>query len=220
MNSKQKTLSPQTIRRIYDLIGKRYNWFSAYEARAKERSLALLDLSPGLTVLNIGVGSGMEHARIHAAVQPHGVAAGIDISPVMLRNARGKCPSPLCQADALHLPFANDSYDRLYASYVFDLMSLSDIPWVLNESKRVLKRGGSIVIVSLTEGVDGPSRALVAAWKAAYAISPITCAGCRPLQLLPLLMTTGFTLTHSEVITQMAVPSEILVAKKGVMKSA
>jgi hypothetical protein len=70
------------------------------------------------------------------------------------------------------------------------------------------------VLVALTEGVDFPSRALVAVWKGLYAISPIACAGCRPLQLAALLEQAGFKQVQREVVVQLAMPSEILLARK------
>ena len=80
----------------------------------------------------------------------------------------------------------------------------------------MIKPGGLKVQLALTEGVNVPSRALVAVWKAAYAINPVACGGCRPLQLTRLIQATGFDDVQREVVVQMAVPSEIIVAKKSI----
>jgi demethylmenaquinone methyltransferase/2-methoxy-6-polyprenyl-1,4-benzoquinol methylase len=162
----------------------------------------------------VGVGTGKEHARIYAAILPGGISFGIDISRVMLSLTHQKNKTPLCQADARNIPFVSDRFDRIYMSYVLDLLPINDIPGILAGLRRVLKPGGRIVIVALTEGITLPSRVLVAAWKAVYKLSPITCAGCRPLQLTSMLEKAGFKNIQREVVVQLAVPSEILVAIK------
>jgi ubiquinone/menaquinone biosynthesis C-methylase UbiE len=209
-----KAISATSAQRIYDLIGKRYDWFGGYDAKAKSRAFDLLDVAPGQSLLEVGVGTGKEHARIHSAILPGGISFGIDISMVMLSLTHQKNITPLCQADARNIPFVTNCFDRVYISYVLDLVPFADIPGILAEVQRVLKPGGRIVIVALTEGITPSSRALVAAWKALYSVSPITCAGCRPLQLSSLVEKAGFSHVSREVIVQMAVPSEIVVAIK------
>ena len=204
----------KSAQRIYDSLGKRYDWFGGYEARAKERSVEMLELTPGLKLLEVGVGTGKQHSRLQAALAPSGTAYGIDLSRVMLDLTRQRTSAPLCQADAHHLPFPSGSFDQLYTSYVLDLMPRADLPDILAEFRRVLKDGGRAVLVAFTEGVDIPSRALVAVWKGLYEISPIACAGCRPLQLAALLEQAGFTQVQREVVVQLAMPSEILLASK------
>jgi ubiquinone/menaquinone biosynthesis C-methylase UbiE len=213
-NTLEKAIPAQTAQRIYDFIGKRYDWFGGYDAKAKSRAFEMLDLAPGRSLLEVGVGTGKEHARIHSAILPSGISFGIDISMVMLSLTHQKNKTPLCQADARNIPFVSDCFNRIYMSYVLDLVPFADIPGILAEVFRVLKPGGRIVIVALTEGITPSSRALVAVWKAVYKVSPITCAGCRPLQLSRLVEKTGFNHVCREVIVQMAVPSEIVVAIK------
>ena len=69
----------------------------------------------------------------------------------------------LGQADAHTLPFPCAAFDRLYTSYVLDLLPQADLASILSEFWRVLKDDGLIVLVALTEGVNLPSRLLVAA---------------------------------------------------------
>ena len=102
-----------------------------------------------------------------------------------------------------------------FVQYLYlDLLPIADIPHLIEGFYSVLTPGGRLVVVALTEGVDIPSRALVAVWKAAYSISPVSCAGCRPLQLSRLVEKAGFERVSREVVVQLAVPSEILAATK------
>jgi ubiquinone/menaquinone biosynthesis C-methylase UbiE len=209
-----KAIPVHTAQRIYDFIGKRYDWFGGYDAKAKSRAFELLGVAPGQYLLEVGVGTGKEHARIHAAILPDGISFGVDISRVMLSLTYQKNKTPLCQADARNIPFVSNCFDRIYMSYVLDLLSINEIPGILAGLRRILKPAGRIVIVALTEGINRSSRTLVSIWKALYRVSPITCAGCRPLLLSSLAEQAGFSYVSREVIVQMAVPSEILVAIK------
>lgn len=71
-----------------------------------------------------------------------------------------------------------------------------------------------MVILALTEGVDLPSRALVAIWKGMFELSPTICGGCRPLELSDYVHKAGFKDVNREVIVQLGVPSEIILATK------
>jgi ubiquinone/menaquinone biosynthesis C-methylase UbiE len=210
----ENTPPTKQIQRYYDQMGARYDWFEMYEGRAKARALTVLELTSGQVVLNVGVGTGKEHAHIHTDIQPGGLAIGLDVSEVMVSLAQGRSQAAMCQADARNLPFVDQRFDRLYAAYVLDLLPLADLPALLAGFHRVIKPGGLMVVLALTEGVNVPSRALVAVWKAAYAVSPVACGGCRPLQLSNLVQAAGFEQVRREVVVQMAVPSEIIVAKK------
>ncbi|GAB3839962.1 class I SAM-dependent methyltransferase [Kribbella italica] len=61
---------------------------------------------------------------------------GVDSNAIQLDGA----PGPKVQADALHLPFANEAFDVVTCS--MGLMVLQPLPDVLAEAARVLRRGG------------------------------------------------------------------------------
>jgi demethylmenaquinone methyltransferase/2-methoxy-6-polyprenyl-1,4-benzoquinol methylase len=205
------TLSKDSARRFYDFWGERYDWFSFYEARAKQGALEALDLQPGQRLLNVGLGTGKEHLLIQQTIQPGGVAFGLDYSPGMLAVAQERSGTPLCRADGGRLPFAGAAFDRLLCTYVLDLVPLAELPGWLDGFYRVLRPGGRMALLCLTEGVDLPSRAFVRMWKAAYAFSPLSCGGCRPLQLSHLPARLALA-AWRQVIVQLGVPSELLVA--------
>ncbi len=132
----------------------------------------------------------------------------------MLNLTRERTQAPLCQADARQIPFEWGSFDRLYAAYVLDLLPYGALPELLSDFYQLLKPGGRAVLLALTGGIDLPSRSLVAAWKLVYVISPVACGGCRPLQLQELVRKAGFDRVEREVIVQLGLPSEVIVADR------
>ncbi|HEX9926357.1 MAG TPA: methyltransferase domain-containing protein [Anaerolineae bacterium] len=213
----EDTISTAEVQRYYDRLGARLGWADVFEARSKRGGLDLLDVSPGQTVLNVGVGIGQEQARLRATVSPGGLAVGIDISPVMLDLTRLRTDAPTCRADARHLPFRTASFDRLLAAYFFDLIPVTEFRQLLVEFRRVLKPGCPLVLVSLTEGINRSSRLMVTLWKMIYRISPVWCGGCRPVECAGLLHSVGFNRVERAVVIQWGVPSEVIVARQSIV---
>jgi demethylmenaquinone methyltransferase/2-methoxy-6-polyprenyl-1,4-benzoquinol methylase len=209
----EKTISTESARRYYDFWGSRYDWVGFFESRAKQRLFELLELAPGMKLLNVGLGSGLEHRRMIERLAAPQDAVGLDISSKMLLSAQARGAAALVQAEGYRLPFASHTFDRLYAAFVLDLVSAVDLPGWLQAFGRVLRPGGRLVLGCLTEGNSPISRALVSGWKAAYRFSPLACGGCRPLQPAGLVQAAGFRLIHSEVIVQLGVPSQVICAQ-------
>jgi demethylmenaquinone methyltransferase/2-methoxy-6-polyprenyl-1,4-benzoquinol methylase len=145
-------------------------------------------------------------------VTPGGLTVGLDISPIMRAITHARTRAALCGGDARQLPFADSCFDRLFSAYTLDLIPYQDLPSLLAGFQRVLRPGGRMVLVSLTEGIDRPSRVLVALWKLVYRVSLIICGGCPPLQLSGLVQQAGFREVRREVVVQYGVPSEALSA--------
>ncbi len=203
-----------SITRFYNLLGASYDLFAAFESRAKARALECLELASGQRLLEVGVGTGADHLKFQAALGGPAFAFGLDIAPRMLAVARRRTRAPLCAADAGWLPYASASFDRLISSYVLDLAPVADQLRWLAGFRRVLKPGGRLVLLSMTEGVDPLSRLFVRSWKWIYARNPLVCGGCCPVQLAELARQAGFGQVETQVIVQMGIPSELLVAIK------
>jgi ubiquinone/menaquinone biosynthesis C-methylase UbiE len=208
----EETISAMAARRIYDRLGLVYDWAERFESRAKQLALAWLELAPGQRVLNVGVGTGHEQAQLQTSVTPGGLSVGLDISPIMRAITRVRTRARLCAGDARQLPFADGCFDAVFSAYTLDLIPYRDLPKLLADFYRVLRPGGRVALVSLTEGIDRPSRALVASWKLLYRVSPVACGGCRPLQLSGLVQQAGFRQLRREVVVQRGVPSKVLSA--------
>lgn len=212
MNSlDDQSISTSDARRLYNWLGARYDAAERYESRAKARAGRLLGLAPGQRVLHVGVGTGHDQAQLQEAVAPGGIVVGVDISPVMLGLTHTRTGATLIQADARALPVGSASFDRLFSAYLLDLLPSSDLLAQLAEFQRVLRPGGRLALVSLTEGISPASRLMVGAWRRAYRASPLLCGGCRPLQLAVPAHVAGFALIAREVLVQLGVPSEVLV---------
>ena len=203
-------LSRDSVRRLYERLGSLYDLAAYFEGDAKECALELLDLEPGARVLDLGAGTGRELETVHSLVEPNGLTIALDMAFAMTRIARTRTGTPAVQAAAQELPFARQSFDAVFAAYIFDLLPPREHTAVLHQLKGVLRPGGQVTIVALTEGVGPVSRAFVAAWEWMYARSPWLCGGCRPLQLQGALERTGFDHIERAVVVQLGVPSEIV----------
>jgi len=125
-------------------------WLNGNNRQANAAIIALLGIEPGCHVLEIGFGNG----RAASAVidQSKDVRyAGIDISPTMLEEAKrvnaalvaaGRASFHLASAE--HLPFADTSFDRVFAIGVIHFWSDPIIPLV--EIRRVMRPGGLAVM--------------------------------------------------------------------------
>ena len=210
------TISADETRRFYNNRGRRDPFSLFFEQRAKQAGLARLALEPGMRVLNVGVGPGEEQSAIQRAIAPGGVAYGVDIAREMLRLAQEETPAPanrgLYEADARFLPFPQGSFDRVFSSYMLDLIPTAGVPQILGEMRRVLARNGRLVLVGLTPGVTLGSRLLMGAWTTLYRVAPARLGGCRPVRLAHPMLKAGFGRVQRDVVVQAGMPSEVIVA--------
>ncbi|MBV8851514.1 MAG: class I SAM-dependent methyltransferase, partial [Methylobacteriaceae bacterium] len=131
--------------------------------RQGRRAAAAAASRPGGTVLDVGVGTGLELPMFDRRTR----LVGVDLSEPMLRRAalriaREKLGNVegLVVMDAMRLAFPDSCFDAVIAPYV-----LTVVPYpaaTLDELMRVVKRGGEIVLVNHVGAERGPIAALEA----------------------------------------------------------
>jgi phosphatidylethanolamine/phosphatidyl-N-methylethanolamine N-methyltransferase len=107
-----------------------------------------MDISETDFVLDLGIGTG-QSLNFYPR---RGHIVGVDLSAGMLREARKKIReqslshASVFQANALQLPFADNSFDHVFISHVISVVS--DPYKLVREAQRVAKPGARIVIVN------------------------------------------------------------------------
>lgn len=113
--------------------------------------VAAAQVRPGMRVLDLACGTGEPAISLAAALAGNGELIGIDISPAPLKIAeeraaqRGLSNTSFQQADAHHLPFADNSFDCITSR--LGVMFFSDLPRALSEMRRVLRPGGRAILL-------------------------------------------------------------------------
>jgi ubiquinone/menaquinone biosynthesis C-methylase UbiE len=104
-------------------------------------------LPPGGAVLEIGPGPGL---LLEQLAGRHPFAAGLDLSPGMLRQAQHRLrqahrPTRLMQGDALRLPLPSESLDGIATTFAFS--AIPDGLAAMREMTRVLRPYGVLALV-------------------------------------------------------------------------
>jgi ubiquinone/menaquinone biosynthesis C-methylase UbiE len=106
------------------------------------------ELHPGMRVLDVGCGAGLDSLIAGRRVKSAGLVVGIDFSHAMLKRAKRAKRIALarnvcfCRADAERLPLETDSIDAVLVNGIFNLNPARTE--ILTELARVLKPGGAL----------------------------------------------------------------------------
>ena len=200
---------------VYRRIAPSYDlWAWLTESKARDLCLELADIRNGEAVLEVAVGTGLAFERILKS-NPSGRNEGIDLTDAMLIRAERRAAKlslhnyRLGIGDAYELEFPDDSFDVLINNYMFDLLPQQDFLTVLEEFKRVLRPGGRLAMVNMSQG----ERWYNGIWERIYGINPALLGGCRGVTLLPQLRECGFMEIRREYISQLTFPSEVFIAR-------
>ena len=110
--------------------------------------LAVADIRPGETVLDLGSGGGLDVLLSARRTGPDGIAYGLDASPDMLALARanaGQAGAPnarFLQGHIEDIPLPADHVDVVISNCVINLSA--DKPRVIADAFRVLRPGGRL----------------------------------------------------------------------------
>ncbi len=104
----------------------------------------------GGRLLDVATGTGdiaLEALRQH----PDAFVVGADFTREMMRIGQAKDPDgriPFVEADALRLPFPDDSFDAACSGFL--MRNVSDVAAAFAEQRRVVKPGGRVVCLEIT----------------------------------------------------------------------
>jgi phosphatidylethanolamine/phosphatidyl-N-methylethanolamine N-methyltransferase len=141
-----------------------YDFTFEFVMRQGRRAAAAAASRPGGTILDVGVGTGLELPMFDSATR----LVGVDLSEPMLRRAANRVRRDklgnvegLVVMDAMRLAFDDACFDAVVAPYV--LTVVPDPGATLDELLRVVKPGGEIVLVNHV-GAERGLLAAVEAW--------------------------------------------------------
>ena len=177
-----------------------------------------LDLSPAmlerarrrLQKRDSGIGPALivaERSRVSGNPNFECRVANHEIDRSLTRAAR--MPA-LIQGDARSLPFADASFDLVFASYLLDLLSVADIATALGEMRRVLQPSGRLVLIYLRQG----NRRFDRLWNAFYWMIPVLLGGSRPIGVADSLPAAGFAVIECRRIVERCIPAEVVLARR------
>ncbi|HHT9136968.1 MAG TPA: class I SAM-dependent methyltransferase [Candidatus Wunengus sp. YC60] len=209
-------LKVNQIRRLYNFASHFYSLANLIEGKHHARALELAQIQPNDKVLEVAVGLGYTFLNILKRVNKSNTVYGIDLSPKMLKKTRklattnGFSNFILKEGDARKLPYPDEIFDLLYNSYMLDLIPLADIPVILKEFKRVLKKGGRLILLNFSKRDNSPVFA-----ETLYKLNPSLLFGCRPVLAESFVKEVGFKDVKREVPKFfLSLPSEIVTARK------
>jgi len=151
---------------VYDLMNTAMT--AGMHHRWRRRAADLTALEHGGAALDVCCGTGDLALELSDRVGPDGTVVGCDFSERMLDLARGKATRRGAAnvrfewADALDLPYGDGSFDA--ATVGFGARNLGDLDRGLGELARVLRPGGRLVILEITQPRRPPLSAFYSLW--------------------------------------------------------
>ncbi|HWW09232.1 MAG TPA: bifunctional demethylmenaquinone methyltransferase/2-methoxy-6-polyprenyl-1,4-benzoquinol methylase UbiE [Candidatus Acidoferrales bacterium] len=165
------------VRAMFDRIAPGYDrantLLSFGRDRAWRRRAAAAAAPPaGGAALDVACGTGRLTRELCERVGPRGRVVGLDFSERMLAIARAAHPAiEWVQGDATRLPFEDSSFDA--ATTAFGLRNLANPEKGLSEMRRVVRSGGTLVVLEFLQ----PPRGLFGRTYALYLQHALPCIG-------------------------------------------
>ena len=125
----------------------------------RRRALLQVGLRPGMTVLDVAIGTGLVARQALAITGDPRDVIGLDISAGMLAEVRRLLGIPLMQGLMEQLPVADACCDLVSMGYA--LRHVADLNATFREFHRVLRPGGVLLILEITRPTHPVKRALL-----------------------------------------------------------
>ena len=137
--------NPHDVAGMFDDVGKNYDitntvMTAGLDRRWRRRTRELLDLKPGERVLDLAAGTAVSTEEL---AKSGAWCVACDFSQGMLAAGAHR-NVPKVVGDAMHLPFADETFDAVTISY--GLRNVYDFEAGLREMARVTKPGGRLVV--------------------------------------------------------------------------
>ncbi|MCC8926757.1 demethylmenaquinone methyltransferase [Rhodococcus sp. I2R] len=159
MSTTRATLDkePHEVASMFDGVARRYDITNTVLSFGQDRSWRkltreALNPKPGEKVLDLAAGTGVSTVEL---ARSGAWCVATDFSKGMLQ-AGSERPVPMVAGDAMHLPYADASFDA--ATISFGLRNVSDFRAGLAEIARVTKPGGRLVVCEFSTPVFAPFR--------------------------------------------------------------
>ncbi|MGC1273143.1 MAG: class I SAM-dependent methyltransferase [Planctomycetaceae bacterium] len=161
IRSRDLGFSRRVSRKVYDGPAGAMLAFASFVSLHEPLLGALLrrgtfDVSRFDRILDIGSGAGQILGHLLKEARPDATIVAADLSHRMLRRARMRLKShrpAYCAADVTRLPFADGSFDCVTCGWVIE--HLPDPQPGLREMSRVLRPGGSLLLLATEDTVTG-----------------------------------------------------------------
>jgi demethylmenaquinone methyltransferase/2-methoxy-6-polyprenyl-1,4-benzoquinol methylase len=153
------------VRRLFNETAPYYDKINAIfslgtGASYRRRCLVRAGLHPGLRLIDVATGTGLVAQEAVAVTGRRPDVIGVDLSDGMLAIARAKLGIPVIQATAEELPLAEASADFVTMGYA--LRHVSDLVAAFREYHRVLRQGGTLMLLEIGKPTRTLSRKLAA----------------------------------------------------------
>jgi len=145
----------------------------------RRQALLRAGLAEGMQVLDVACGTGVVAGHAAKITGPTGLTIGLDPSWNMLSVARRERVRHAVQGIAERLPFRDDRFDLVSMGYA--LRHVADLSVTFREYLRVLKPGGTLLILEITPPRSGLSRAMLKAYMK-FVVPPLARLGTGPRQ--------------------------------------
>ncbi|MGZ4384556.1 MAG: bifunctional demethylmenaquinone methyltransferase/2-methoxy-6-polyprenyl-1,4-benzoquinol methylase UbiE [Gaiellaceae bacterium] len=161
------------VNRMFDRVARHYDVLNSVMTaglhhRWRERAADRANLRPGDSALDVCCGTGDLALELARRVSPGGSVVGCDFSEPMLDLAREKAARRGTDgvrfewADALRLPYDAGRFDAVTVG--FGVRNLSDLDLGLREMARVLRHGGRLVVLEITQPTRPPLSPFYSLW--------------------------------------------------------
>jgi demethylmenaquinone methyltransferase / 2-methoxy-6-polyprenyl-1,4-benzoquinol methylase len=158
---------------MFDRVASRYDTLNSVMTaglhhRWRERAAERTELAAGEAALDVCCGTGDLALELARRVTPGGRVVGCDFSEPMLDLAREKASARAAEgvrfewADALALPYDAGRFDAVTVG--FGVRNLADLDRGLHEMTRVLRPGGRLVVLEITQPRRPPLSTFFSLW--------------------------------------------------------